>query len=46
MQVDCLKCRVERVIENSTSIIIENGKSTIHGICYVYETKALMIGET
>jgi len=46
MQVDCLKCRVERVIENSTSIIIENGKSTIHRICSVYETKAFMIGET
>ena len=27
-------------------IIIENGKSTIHGICSVYETKAFVIGET
>jgi len=46
MQVDSFKCRVERVIENSTSIIIENRKSPIHGICSVYETKTFMIGET
>lgn len=25
MQVDCLKCRVERVIENSTSLLLRTG---------------------
>jgi hypothetical protein len=46
MQGYCLKCRTEREMKNTKSIIMKNGKQATQGVCSVCGTKMYRIGKS
>jgi len=45
MKAYCMKCRTKRVMKNSVSIIMKNGRPATKGVCSVCGAKMFTIGK-